>query len=415
MKRPEQPFYGWRVVKATLAIAFVAWSFALYGSSVYIHALSQARGWTIGSLSTGLTIAFFVNAASIGVVGTLIGQHGPRGVMGVGAVLMATGIACIGLSTALWQAIASFAMMGLGWSCLSTIAVSSTIAPWFERQQGKAISTALLGASLGGMLGVPITLFLVDALGITRALLVIALIIVLTVIPLSTLVLRRRPQDMGLVPDGAADPIVASQQNSTTKSERWTRKEALKTYALCSVIVTFGLALMVQVGFLSQQVKLLQSSLTPGMIALTVFLSGTLAFGGRVVLARQADRVNIRLAAAMVLWVSAAGLLMAALATLADSTAWLIAGILLFGLNVGNLTTLPALIVRREFGAGSFGKVFGAAGTFMQLLTACGPALFGLLHDTTGSYVTPLFMAGVLMILGSLIVARGQWPWCSGP
>lgn len=415
MNTTRQPFYGWRVVQATLAIAFVAWSFALYGPSVYIHALSQARGWTIGSLSTGLTVAFFVNAASIGLVGTLIGQHGPRGVMSVGAVLMATGIACIGLSTELWQAITSFAIMGLGWSCLSTIAVSSTIAPWFEKHQGKAISTALLGASLGGMLGVPITLFLVDALGLTRAMLTIATLILFSVIPLSIFVLRRRPQDMGLLPDGAISSNTAGLPDSPVKAAHWTRKMALKTYALRSVIITFGLALMVQIGFLSQQVKLLQASITPSMTALTVFLSGTLAFSGRVVLARLADRVNIRLTAAVVLWISAAGLLMAALATFADSTAWLIAGVLLFGLNVGNLTTLPALIARREFGAAAFGKVFGITGTFMQLLTASGPAIFGLLHDRTGSYVVPLVMASLLMVMGSLIVARGQWPNRSNP
>lgn len=392
-----------------MAIAFVSWSFALYGPSVYLHALSQSRGWTMGSLSTGLTVAFFVNAASIGLVGSLIGQYGPRGVMSTGAVLMATGIASIGLSTELWQVITSFAVMGLGWSCLSTIAVSSTIAPWFEIQQGKAISTALLGASLGGMLGVPITLFLVDALGLTRALLVIATLIVLSVIPLSLFVLKRRPQDMGLLPDGTRPIASNSQIDSTPKLEHWTRKQALKTYALQSVIITFGLALMVQIGFLSQQVKLLQASITPSMTALTVFLSGTLAFSGRVVLARLADRVNIRLASALVLWIAAAGLLMAAAATWVDSTAWLIAGVLLFGLNVGNLTTLPALIVRREFGAASFGKVFGMTGTFMQLLTASGPAIFGLLHDKTGSYVIPLVAASLLMLMGSLIVARGQW------
>ncbi|MCD8537952.1 MAG: MFS transporter [Burkholderiaceae bacterium] len=317
---------------------------------------------------------------------------------------MATGFVAIGQVNSQWQLVAAFVTMGLGWSCLSTIAVSATIAPWFEKFQGKAISTAMLGASLGGMLGVPITLFLVQSLGFTAAMTAIGAITVCTIVPISLLILRRRPQDLGLWPDG-----LAPEAREVPINEReWTRAQALKTFALRSTIITFGLALMVQLGFLSQQVKLLQTELSPTATGLTVLASGSLAFLGRVVLARVADEVNIRLTAALVLWLAAAGLLVAAMA---NTATWLVVGVLLFGFNVGNLTTLPALIVRREFGALSFGKVFGITGTFMQLINACGPALFGLLHDSTGGYTTPVTVAAAVMFGGSLIIAHGQWPW----
>ena len=404
MSKSTPPFYGWRVVRATLVVAFVAWAFALYGPSVYIDSLSRTHGWSTASVSMALSMAFLVNALSIGFVGTLVGRHGPQAVMTVGAIIMAVGIAALGQVSKPWQMVAAFITMGLGWSCLSTIAVSATIAPWFEKFQGKAISTALLGASLGGMLGVPITLFLVEALGFAAAMATIGAITVLTIVPISIFILRRRPQDMGLWPDG-----LAPDAGQTPIDDReWTRSQALKTFALRSTIITFGLALMVQLGFLSQQVKLLQTELSPTFTGVTILVSGSLAFLGRVVLARLADRVNIRLAAAVVLWLAAIGLLVAALA---DSATWLIVGVLLFGLNVGNITTLPALIVRREFGAPSFGKVFGITGTFMQLMNACGPALFGFLHDATAGYTIPITVAALVMVFGSLLIAHGQWPW----
>ncbi|UOD51089.1 MFS transporter [Orrella daihaiensis] len=404
MTNATQTFYGWRVVRATLVVAFVAWAFALYGPSVYIDALSHTHGWSTASVSMALSMAFLVNALSIGFVGTLVGRHGPQAVMSVGAIVMALGIAALGQVSQPWQMVAAFITMGLGWSCLSTIAVSATIAPWFEKFQGKAISTALLGASLGGMLGVPITLFLVQTFGFTAAMAIIGTVTVLTILPISIFILRRRPQDMGLWPDGLAPEV----RDEPVIEREWTRGQALKTFALRSTIITFGLALMVQLGFLSQQVKLLQTELSPTLTGLTILASGSLAFIGRVVLARVADRVNIRLAAAVVLWLAAAGLLVAAFASTAT---WLVIGVLLFGLNVGNITTLPALIVRREFGAPSFGKVFGITGTFMQLMNACGPALFGFLHDTTGGYDTPITIAALVMIAGSLLIAHGQWPW----
>ena len=394
-------FYGWRIVWACLFIAFIAWSFALYGPSVYIYALNEKTGWSVGLISMALTFSFLINAFSIGFVGSIIGRHGPQVIMAVGAVLMALGIAAIGQITRPWQAFIAFPLMGLGWSCLSTIAISASVAPWFERYQGKAISIALLGASLGGMLGIPITLMLVSGLGFSLAMATIAALVVLGVVPIALLVLRRRPQDIGLEPDG--QPSESAHVQSANR--HWTRAQALQTFALRSTIVTFGIALMVQLGFLSHQVNLLQTFVTPTMTAMIVLASGALAFLGRVLLARVADRLNIRWIASAVLVLSAIGLIVTATANTAVP---LIIGTLLFGFNVGNLTTLPALIVRREFGALSFGKVFGITGTFMQLISALGPAIFGLMHDQTGSYSLAIGLAAVLMLTGAILIVAGR-------
>jgi len=284
---------------------------------------------------------------------------------------------------------------------LSTIAISASVAPWFERFQGKAISMALLGASLGGMLGIPITLLLVSWLGFSFAMAAIAALVVLGVVPIALLVLRRRPQDIGLEPDG----LPSNSEVAQPANRPWTRTQALQTFALRSTIVTFGIALMVQLGFLSHQVNLLQTFVTPSATAMIVLASGALAFLGRVLLARVADRLNIRWIASAVLVLSAAGLMVTAMANTALP---LIIGILLFGFNVGNLTTLPALIVRREFGAVSFGKVFGVTGTFMQLISALGPAIFGLMHDRTGSYSLAIGLAAVLMFMGAVLIVAGR-------
>ncbi|AWB33709.1 MFS transporter [Orrella marina] len=398
------PFYGWRIVKGSIVIAFVAWAFALYGSSVYLSALSHERGWPIGQVSTALTLSFLLNALTIGLVGSFLGKHGPRLIMSIGAVILGTGLVLIGQITEIWQAFLVFPLMGLGWSCLSTIAITSTIAPWFERHQGKAISTALLGASLGGMFGVPITLFLVTQLGLTQAMWLIGALSVVIIVPIATGILRRRPQDLGLMPDGL--PPDESRPADIYSTRNWQRTEALRTYGLLSVIIAFGIGLMVQVGFLSQQVKLLQSHISATGVSLTVLAAGSLAFLGRVILARHADRINIRQTSAMVLLMAGIGMLIIGIT---DSITVIILGVLVFGFNVGNLTTLPALIVRREFGSASFGRVFGVTGTCMQLFSAFGPALFGLLYDLTESYFTPLTIAALLLGTGAVLISYGEW------
>ena len=112
------------MVAGCLAIAVVAWSFALYGPSVYLYSISQTRGWSIGLISSALTCAFIVNAFALGAVGSLIGRIGPKIMMTAGAAVLAIALACIGQASEVWQVYAAFACMALGWSCLSTTAIS---------------------------------------------------------------------------------------------------------------------------------------------------------------------------------------------------------------------------------------------------------------------------------------------------
>ena len=396
-------FYGWRIVHASILIACVSWSFAVYGPSVYLSALSETHGWPMGEISIALTVGLLCNALVTGFVGAFVGRHGARVLVAVGAVLLASGIAMLGQITAKWQAFVAFPLLGLGWSCLGTIAISASVAPWFERHQGKAISTALLGASLGGMVGVPVTLSLVTTLGLQLATLVIGALVITIIVPTAVLVLRRRPADLGLEPDGLPRQ---TQQVSAAANREWSRKEAMQTYALRSVVVACGLSLMLQVGFLSQQVKFLHATLGPRAISLTIFCAGVLAFTGRFILARWADRINLRHAAGAILGMAAVGLLITGLAS---SAAVIVFGLLVFGFNIGNITTLPALIVRREFGAASFGRIFGMVSTFMQLMSALGPAIYGILRDLADSYTFAIVLAGVGLIACVLVIMRGEW------
>lgn len=86
----------------------------------------------------------------------------------------------------------------------------------------------------------------------------------------------------------------------------------------------------------------------------------------------------------------------------------LIGANIIFGLTVGNVTTLSPIIVRREFGAKSFGLVFGVASCAIQLIAALGPSLYGILHDAFGSYAPALIIAAVLDILAATIVLASR-------
>jgi MFS family permease len=394
-------FYGWRMVAACLAVATVGWGLGLFGSSVYLHALARDKGWSIGLISGAITLYYIVSAPLLVWVGSSIARRGPRPIVAFGALAMGLGVASLGWVSEPWHVYLSFLAMGLGWACLSTTAVTTTLAPWFERYQGRAASTALLGASVGGIVAAPLLVFAIDHLGFANAMLAAGATALVVVLPLVLFVLRRRPQDMGLLPDGettlAAVPPMAAR--------RWTRTEALRTGAFLSVAAAFGLGLMVQIGFLTHHVSILAPSLGAAGAAGVVTATAISAFVGRLGLARVADRIDNRVYTAGMMLLATATLLALALFPV---PAVLVAGSVVYGFTVGNITTMTPMIVRREFGAASFGAVYGAASMAVGLLSGLGPAFYGALHDAFGGYGSVLLIAAGVEIVAAACVLLGR-------
>jgi MFS family permease len=214
---------------------------------------------------------------------------------------------------------------------------------------------------------------------------------------------------MGLAPDGAHLP--ARTANGEAAGWRWS--DALRTAALTSVAGAFGIGMMAQIGFLAHQVALMAPAL--GSVGASVMVSATAAAAllGRLLLVRFADRLDVRTTTAAVLLVASTAF--GAMA-LFPAPAVLVGSGLALGLTIGNVTTLSPIIVRREFGAASFGAVYGAASTTIQLAAAAGPGLYGLLHAASGGYVLPLLAAAALDIIAAALVllGRSKPPACSG-
>ena len=113
----------------------------------------------------------------------------------------------------------------------------------------------------------------------------------------------------------------------------------------------------------------------------------------------------MRITAALVLIVAGIGLAVVCLA----QTSWqIVAGVLIYGFMAGNITTLSPLIVRREFGAASFGAIFGMTAMLIQLVSAMGPAFFGTLHDLTGGYTMPVGIAALMNFIAAVCVIAGR-------
>lgn len=394
-------YHGWRVVAACFAVAGVAWSLGLFGASVYLQAITQARGWPVSQVALAITAFFLVAASLQRVVGRAIDRRGPRPVLTAGLLAMTVGVALVGQARTPWQLYPCFVLIGIGWACLSTTALSATVAPWFERHQGRSITLAIMGASLGAILGVPLLLAAVQGLGVTAGLLAVALAALALLLPLIRRVLRHRgPADLGLLPDGESLPAGAVVTPIAAPLAARGRPRML----LWSCATAFALALTVQIGFITHHVALAAPLLGVAGAGALVSATGLTAFAGRLLLARVVDRLSVR-------GLSAAAMLAQALA-LGAIAAWpapavLVGASLLYGWGIGQVTTLAPVVVRREFGAAAFGATYGAAAMLIQFSSAAGPALFGLGRDALGGYRPVLAVAALLALGAAAVVLLG--------
>jgi cyanate permease len=136
--------------------------------------------------------------------------------------------------------------------------------------------------------------------------------------------------------------------------------------------------------------------------ARAVAATAVAAAAGRLAIAPLIDRINQRLAAAASFLVQAAGL--ALMLALPDQPVALYAGSIVFGLSVGNVVTLPALIVQHEFAAQSFGLVIGLVSMVGYTALAFGPTLLGLARDVAESYSVAIVLCIVLQLAGALLL-----------
>lgn len=400
------PFYrGWSVVIACGIIAAFSWGLGFYGLGVYLHALNHRHGWSTGLISVAVTLYYALSAGCLVVVGGVIDRHGPRGVLTYGVLAMAAAVALLGLITAPWQLFAVYVLMATGWSCLGSTGLSSTLLPWFGRRQGLALTLALTGASVGGMVLVPVLVALVQRHGFRFATAAVSVALLAIGLPLVWLVIGGRPTPVQVATELRRDGGGAPERAATREATVWTRQAVLRVPRLWTLMVPFALALAAQVGFLVHQISVLEPALGESRAALTVSATTVAALLGRIAIGLLSDRVDLRKLSAVN--IGAQGAALAVMAAWPSSSV-LVGASLVFGLGVGNLITFPPLLAREEFGQRSFGTVFGLVGAATQAGVALGPGLMGLLHDALGSYQTALWCLVALEGVAAVSVLGGR-------
>ena len=400
--RMARYFYGWNVVAATFVMAVFSFGLGFYGVTVYVATLQRLHHWSASVVSAPVTVYYVAGALVTMAIGTLYERLGPRVVVSAGSVAMAGGVAALGCVTRPWQLYPVFVLMSLGWGATSGAAINIILAPWFRRRRGLAVSVAFNGATLGGVIVAPALIPLIARVGFASAMAIAAAVSAVAVVGVAVGIMRPTPAAMGLGPDGErgrATPDVAQ----PAETRRW-RRHAVRTWRFWSVSAPFALGLAAQVGVLTHLVALVMPMLGAAGAAGAVSVTTGAAIAGRLLTGLVIDRADRRLVAATTLALQILGV---ALLAWGESVALAYAGCMLFGLGVGNLRTLPGLILAVEWPAEQFGALVGLAVGINQLTFAFGPSLVGVVRDWAGGYPPALGVCAALQALAALLVLLG--------
>jgi MFS family permease len=388
-------YEGWRIVAVCFLVATFGWAFGFYGQSVYLAELHRAHGWPASLVSGATTFFYLFGAAVVVFVAEAVRKFGPRNCLIAGTCATALAAVGIGQVNAPWQLYLADATLAFGWAGMSLAMINNTLGLWFDHKRGMAISLALNGASFAGIVGVPLLVAAIGYFGFAHAMMVAACVMVALVVPTVLIFVGRPPLHRGVATAAAGSP-----------SGMQIRSLALRDISFMSVTTAFALVLFAQVGFIVHLISFLDPVIGRASAATALALLAAMAVAGRVLFSTVIDRLNQRLASALS-FISQAVALAVVINFRID---WLlIAACALFGFSVGNVITLPSLIVQREFDARSFGVLVSLLTAITQITYAFGPGVIGALHDLSGSYTLPFYCAIALELTAAvLIMIRGR-------
>ena len=395
-------FLGWKVVATAFTVALFSWGFAFYGSGVFLHALHEDRGWPISVISAAITTQYVLSAGIVAYLSDIHQRIGVARTTRIGALLLALGTLGWALAREPWQLFPLSLVIGAGWAVTSGAAINAMVSPWFERRRSAALSHALNGASVGGVIMTPLWTALIGSLGFPAAALLLGGAMLAIVWPLAGAYLRQVPHDLGLLADGTRASALPARTEPTRPP--LSRAALFRLPRFLTVSGAFALALFAQVGLLAHLVSMMAPRLGDAGAAAAVSVTTVAAITGRLLMTVVPSEFDRRIASALNLLLQVCGV---ALLTLGQPLPSFV-GCALFGLAVGNVVSLPPLIAQAEFDRADVLRVVALVTALNQALFAFAPGLFGALRDLTSSYALPLALAAALQIAAAVLIMLGR-------
>ena len=411
--RPLPFFYGWIIV----AVVFVTMGVAVTARtafSLFFPPLLSEFGWNQSITAGAFSFGFLVSAAFTPMMGRAMDRHGPRLVIEAGVLMLSAGLLLATLIRTPWELYATLGVLVSGGTvCLGYSGQSLFLPNWFVRRRGLAMSIAFSGVGVGAIVLLPWLQTLIQQHGWRTACLALGLLALFLLAPLN-LLLRQRPEDLGLAPDGdAAGHKTTSAAGSETNvvdaawaATDWTLRRALGTGRFWWLALGYFGALYVWYAAQVHQTQyLLEVGFSASVAAWALGVSGLIGIPGQIALGHLSDRIGRE-------WVWTAGtggfaLCFAALLAMArspEATLWLYVMVAAQGLLGYGITSVLGAIPAEIFQGRHYGSIFGTLMLAGIAGGAAGPFVTGVLHDRTGSYHAGFAIGAAVSLVSALAI-----------
>lgn len=424
-------FYGWWMVGLGGFVMTIATVPLFHAMGVWAVAFESQFHWTRTQLGFALAFTRIEGGLMGPVEGYLVDKVGTRRMVMVGMTILGLGFLFFGQVQNLWMFYVAYLLMALGQGLGSWVPIMTLLNNWFQRGRATAISRANVISRLGALLLVPGLAWLMDPLhdrlgwGWTATGLGIFALAV--AIPVSSMI-RNRPQDYGLQPDGNSRPQAAPQVNSdasddtavvATRPNRepsggdFTAAQALRTPAFWLIALGHGFTSMVLLAIMAHLGLLMKDQgfeLQTTAWVVTVYTMVAMVFqlvGGYV-----GDRLPIRLALFGFTSIQAAAVV---ILTISHTMPMFYLFAVMFGVGFGGRNPMTVSIRGEYFGRASFGKILGLSTVPMNVLLLISSPLVGYMRDVQGTYTYGFLLLAGLNFLGGICFLMAKKPRLAVP
>jgi MFS family permease len=396
-------FFGWRVVGAAFVLAIFGWGLGFHGLGVYLQTVRDTRGFPLAEISLTVTLHFLAGAIVTANTPALYDRFGLPAVTRTAALVLALGVFGWAVAAAPWQLFIAALVSGAGWAAMSNVVINAVVAPWFVRARPAALGTAYNGASVAGLIFSPLWATAILVVGFPLAAAIIGTLAVIVTWFLAGHYFARTPVELGVAPDGDTPGAPAQAVTSL-------RARPLLWCDLTFLTLAAGaaLTLFAQIGLIAHLYSLMVPTLGREWAGIVMGIGTGCGMVGRVLVGWlmpiDADR---RLVACLSCAVQIGGTLV--LATTGGTTvAFLLLGVMMFGIGVGNAISLPPLIAQVEFVKEDFSRVVALLFAIGQAIYAFAPAMFGLIRQFAPQESAVFFAAALIQMcaIGALLLGR---------
>ena len=394
--RLNKYYYGWYIAIALAITETVSYGVMFYAKDVFLIPMENSLGWSRSELTAGFSLALLVAGGMAIPVGYWLDKRGSRLLMSVGSIAGTILVLMWSRVTSVQEFLIIWALLGFCYSAVFYEPAFAVIATWFVHKRGTAMAIVTFSAGFASTIFIPLADALLLAFGWRNAIVILGIILGVVTIPLHVFVLRRRPADLGLFPDGEATaPQIKT--NSAINLKSIFRSRFFWILTLAFAISTLSMS-AVRVHFIPLLISL---GIDPSRAALASGSIGIMQVMGRMFFApieRHFSSKSMVIGVFMLMTVSFFILLIGA------SPLLIILFIVLYGMAVGTQTLVRPLIVADVYGATFYGRISSVMAVFLTLATTIAPVGAGVMFDIFASYTQMLYVVVGFSILSIIMI-----------